>query len=143
MSSALTVLIGIAYIALSIFFKFTPRLRVIAGLVVGSLLAGLVATWINKWVAKGVTAVSGPIGRWIGQSTHAVEIALPSALAFILAVIVIVHLKGKKGGAGGKGGAGKGGGGGKASLAHIALGCAVVLPVIAGSVNELVRSVTR
>lgn len=140
MSSALTVLIGIAYIALSIFFKFTPRLRVIAGLVVGSLLAGLVATWINKWVAKGVTAMSGPIGRWIGQSTHAVEIALPSALAFILAVIVIVHLKGKKGGAG-KGGAGKGGG--KSSLAHIALACAVVLPVIAGSVNELVRSVTR
>lgn len=142
MSSALIVLIGIAYIVLSIFFKFTPRLRVIAGLVVGSLLAGLVATWINKWVAKGVTAVSGPLGRWIGQSTHAVEIALPSALAFILAVIVIVHLKGKKGGAG-KGGAGKGGGGGKASLAHIALASAVVLPVIAGSVNELVRSVTR
>jgi hypothetical protein len=142
MSSALTVLIGIAYIALSIFFKFTPRLRVIAGLVVGSLLAGLVATWINKWVAKGVTAVSGPLGRWIGQSTHAVEIALPSALAFILAVIVIVHLKGKKGGAG-KGGTGKGGGGGKSSLAHIALACAVMLPVIAGSVNELVRSVTR
>jgi hypothetical protein len=142
MSSALTVLIGLAYIALSIYFKFTPRLRVIAGLVVGSLLAGLAAHWINKWIGKGISAVSAPIGRWIGQSTNAVEIALPSAIGFVLAVIVVVHLKGKKGGAG-KGATGKSGGGGKASLAHVALGCAVVLPVIVGSVNDLVRSVTR
>lgn len=146
MSGALIVLGGIAYIVLSVFFKFTPRLRVIVALSVGGLLAGKVTTWVSTWLAKGIAAVSGPLAKLIGQKPDAVSVAIPSVVAFVLAVIVIVHLRGKKGGAGGgkSGGAGKGGGGGgKGSLAHAALTCALLLPIVAGSVGELIRSVSK
>lgn len=142
MSSALIVLGGLVFIALSIFFKFTPRLRVVAGLVVGGLLAGLATSRVSEWLADGISSVSPAIARWIGQSTRSVEVALPSAIAFGLAIVVFVHLRGKGGGGGGKGGAGKGGGGGgKSKLAHIALGSALMLPIVAGSIGELIRSV--
>lgn len=145
MSGALIVLGGIAYIVLSIFFKFTPRLRVIIALVVGALLAGKVTTWITTWLTKGIDAVSGPLAKLIGQKGDAVSVAIPSVVAFVLAVIVIVHLRGKKGGAGGgkNGGAGKGGGGGKGSMAHAALACGLLLPVVATSLGELIRSVSK
>jgi hypothetical protein len=141
MSEALILIGGGVYILLSIFFKFTPRLRVIAGLVVGALLAGTATRVVNEWTAKGIEMVSGPLARAIGQSTHAVAVAIPSAIALALAIVVIVHLRGKGGGGGGKGGAGKGGGGGRGSLAHAALICALLLPIIGGSIGELVRSV--
>lgn len=143
MSAALTVLLGTAFIALSIYFKFTPRLRVVAGLVVGGLLAGVVTRWVTRWIAEGISWVSRPLGKWIGQSTDAVEVAMPSTIAFVLAVIVIVFLRGKSGGGGGKGAGKGGGGGGKGSLAHAALACAVLLPMVAGSIGELVRSVAK
>ncbi|GIF08873.1 hypothetical protein [Actinoplanes siamensis] len=142
MSSALVLLVGIAYIVLSIIFTFTPRLRVVAGLVVGGLLAGVVTSNLRKWLANAFDWMSPTLGKWVGQSAHAVEIALPSALAFILAVIVFVHLRGGKGGKGGAGKAGGGKSGGRGGrLAHIALGCSLLLPIVAGSVGELVRSV--
>jgi hypothetical protein len=141
MSAALIVLGGAAYILLSIFFKFTPRIRVLVGLAVGAMLAGVVTTFINEWTATGIEAVSGPIAHIIGQSNHAVAVAIPSVIAFVLATVVIIHLRGKKGGGGG--GKGGGGGGGKGSLAHAALTCAVLLPIIAGGFGELLRSVSR
>ena len=137
MSGALTLLLGIAYIGLSLFFKFTPRLRVAVGLVVGSLLAGVVTHWITRWFAEGIDAVSRPIAQTVGQSTRAVELALPSVVGFALAVIVVVFLKGKGGG----GGKGKGGGG-KGALAHAALACAVLLPIVVTSLGTVIRSVS-
>lgn len=137
MSGALTVLLGIAFIALSLWFKFAPRLRVVVGLVVGALLAGVVTRWITRWFAEGVGAVSGPISQAIGQSTRSVEVALPTVVGFALAVVVYVFLRGKSGG-GGKGG----GKGGKGGLAHLALGCAVLLPIVATSVGSIIRSVS-
>ncbi|RZU46543.1 hypothetical protein EV385_6617 [Krasilnikovia cinnamomea] len=139
MSGALTVLLGVAFIALSLFFKFMPRLRVVVGLVVGAMLAGVVTHWITHWFAQGVGAVSGPISQTIGQSTHAVEVALPTVTGFVLAVVVIVFLRGK----GGKGGGGGGkGGGGKGGLAHAALACAVLLPIVVTSLGSVIRSVS-
>ena len=138
MSGALTVLGGIAFIALSLFFKFTPRLRVVVGLVVGAMLAGVVTHWITHWFAQAIAAVSGPIAAAIGQSTRSVQVALPSVVGFILAVIVVVFLKGKGGGGKGKGG----GGGGKGALAHAALSCAVLLPIVVTSLGSVIRSVS-
>jgi hypothetical protein len=136
MSGALTVLGGIAFIALSLFFKFAPRLRVVVGLVVGAMLAGVVTHWITHWLAQGINAVSGPISQAIGQNARSVEVALPSVVGFILAVIVVVFLKGKSGGKG------KGGGGGKGALAHAALACAVLLPIVVTSLGGMIRSVS-
>jgi hypothetical protein len=146
MTSALIVLGGLVYIGLSIVFHFTPRLRVFLGLVVGALLAGVVVTQVNKWLADGVNKVAGPVGRWIGQDTHEVAVAIPSALGIALAIVVVVFLRGKGGGkaGAGKGAAGKGaGGGGKAKLAHVALTCALLLPIIVGGLGETIRQVAR
>jgi hypothetical protein len=137
MSGALTLLLGIAYIGLSIFFKFTPRVRVFIGLVVGALLAGVVTHWITHWFSQGVTAVSGPLAQAVGQSTREVQVALPATVGFILAVVVAVFLKGKGGKGGGKGGGGKGGG-----LAHAALACALLLPIVVTSLGSVIRSVS-
>lgn len=137
MSAAMTVLLCIAYIALSLFFKFTPRLRVVAALVLGALLAGVVTHWITHWLAQGIAAVSGPIAQLIGQSSRSVQVALPSVVGFVLAAIVVIFLKGKSG----KGSGGKGGGG-KSALAHAALGCALLLPIVVGSLGSVIRSVS-
>ncbi|MFY1599523.1 hypothetical protein [Micromonospora sp. WMMD737] len=149
MTSALIVLGGLVYIGLSIFFHFTPRLRVVVGLVVGALLAGAVVTQVNKWLAKGITEVAGPIGDWIGQETKPVALALPTALGIGLGIVVVVFLRGKGGGktGAGKGAAGKGsgggGGGGKSKLAHAALACALLLPMIIGGLGETIRDVVK
>lgn len=146
MTSALIVLGGLVYIALSIVFHFTPRLRVVVGLVVGALLAGVVVTQVNKWLAKGVTTVAEPIGDWIGQDTKDVALAIPTALGLALGIVVVVFLRGKGGGAkAGKGAAGKGagGGGGKAKLAHVALTCALLLPMIIGGLGATIRDVVQ
>ncbi len=142
MSGALAVLGGIAFIALSLFFKFTARLRVIAGLMVGALLAGVVTHWITHWFTQGVTAVAGPLAHAIGRTTSSVQVALPTVVGFVLAVIVVVFLRGKGGGGGkGKNGGG-GGGGGRGTLAHAALGCAVLLPIVVTSLGSVIRSVS-
>lgn len=147
MPGALIVLGGLVYIGLSIFFHFTPRLRVVVGLVVGALLAGAVVTQVNKWLAKGITEIAGPIGDWIGQDTKQVAMAIPTALSIGLGIVVVVFLRGKGGGksaGGGKGAAGKGGGGGgKAKLAHAALACALLLPMIIGGLGETIRDVVK
>jgi hypothetical protein len=140
MSAALIVLGGIAYIVLSLIFKFTPRLRVVAALLVGGLLAGVVATRVNGWLANGCAAVARPLGRLIGQPAHDVTVAIPSVIAFVLAVIVVVYLR-RRGG--GHTGGGKGhGGGGKSGLATAALVCALLLPIVAGSIGAAIRSVS-
>jgi hypothetical protein len=141
MTSALTVLGGIAYIALSLIFRFTPRLRVVTGLVVGGLMAGVVTTQIATWLGQGTAAIAEPVGRVIGQSEKATAAAIPTVVAFCLAVVVVVFLRGRGKGAAGKGSAGKGGGGKGGGLAHAALGCALLLPIIAFSVGEAIRSV--
>ncbi|MFG1955407.1 hypothetical protein [Micromonospora sp. NPDC048830] len=146
MTSALIVLGGLVYIALSIVFHFTPRLRVVVAMAVGALLAGVVVTQVNKWLANGIDKIAGPIGDWIGQDTKDVALAIPTALGLALAIVVIVFLRGKGGGkAGGKGAAGKGGGagGGKAKLAHVALTCALLLPMIIGGLGETIRDVVQ
>ncbi|MEU7935213.1 hypothetical protein [Micromonospora echinofusca] len=146
MTSALIVLGGLVYIGLSIAFHFTPRLRVVVALVVGALLAGVVVTQVNKWLAKGITTVAEPIGDWIGQDTKQVALALPTALGLALGIVVVVFLRGKGGGksaGGGKGAAGKGGGGGKAKLAHTALACALLLPMIIGGLGATIRDVVQ
>ncbi|TDB80172.1 hypothetical protein [Micromonospora sp. KC721] len=145
MTSALIVLGGLVYIVLSIVFHFTPRLRVVAALVVGALLAGVVVTQVNTWLAKAVTTVAEPIGDWIGQDTRDVALAIPTALGLALGIVVVVFLRGKGGGkSAGKGTPGKGGGGGgKAKLAHIALTCALLLPVVVGGLGETIRDVIR
>jgi hypothetical protein len=146
MSGALLVLGGIAYIGLSLFFKFTPRLRVLVGLLVGGLLAGVVTDQVITWLGKGTGAVAGPLGNLIGQSPRSTATAIPTVIAFVLAVVVVVFLRGRKGGAGGgkHGGGGKaaGGGGRAGGLATVALVCALLLPIVAGSVGEAIRSVT-
>ena len=68
MTSALIVLGGLVYIGLSILFHFTPRLRVVVALVVGGLLAGVVVTQVNKWLAKGIT--SRRTGRRLDRPGH-------------------------------------------------------------------------
>src|SRR5512139_1250306 len=143
MSGAMIILGGVVYIALSLYFKLTPRLRVVAGLVVGGLLSGVVTTQITKWFGKGTGAIAGPISEFIGQSEKAVAAAIPGVTAFALTVIVVVFLR-RKGGGGGKAagkGAVKGAGGG--GLANIALVCALLLPIIAVSVGDAVRSVSQ
>ena len=127
MSTALIVMGGISFIALSIFFKFTPKLRVIVGLIVGSKIAGATANNVNKWIAKGFKSVAGPIGEWIGQPKDDVTLAIPGSLAFILGIIIVMAVFGKAG-KGGKSGKGTGGG----NLINVALGCAVVLPITIG-----------
>jgi ABC-type phosphate transport system permease subunit len=142
MSAALIVLGGIAYIGLSLWFKFTPRLRVVVALVVGGLLAGVVATRVNGWLADGCAVVAKPLGRLIGQPAGDVTVAIPSVVAFVLAVIVIVFLRRRGGGHTG-GGKSHGGGGGRAGgLATAALVCALLLPIVAGSIGEAIRSVS-
>lgn len=147
MTSALIVLCGFVYIVLSIVFHFTPRLRVVAALVVGALLAGVIVSQVNEWLADGVDTIAKPIGKWIGQDTDQVALAIPSALGLALAVVVVVFLRGKSGGAkaGGKGAAGRGAsaGGGKAKLAHVALACALLLPMVLGGLGETIRDVIR
>ncbi|MBM0233714.1 hypothetical protein JNW91_18775 [Micromonospora sp. STR1_7] len=146
MTSALIVIGGLVYIALSIAFHFTPRLRVVAGLGVGALLAGDVVSQVNKWLAKGITAIAEPIGDWIGQDTKDVALAIPTALGIGLAIVVAVFLRGKgggKSGAAGKGAVGKGGGGGKAKLAHAALTCALLLPMVIGGLGATIRDVIQ
>ncbi|WP_420118132.1 hypothetical protein [Micromonospora sp.] len=144
MTSALIVLVGLVYIALSILFHFTPRLRVVVALVVGGLLAGVVVTQVNKWLATGIGQVAEPVGEWLGQDTEQVAVAIPSALGFALGIVVVVFLRGKGGGAkAGKGAAGKGGGGGKAKLAHVALTCALLLPMVVGGLGETIRDVVQ
>jgi hypothetical protein len=143
MTPALIVLGGAVYIALSLFFRFTPRLRVLAGLLVGGLLAGWVADQVTTWLGKATGAIAQPVGRFIGQSSQTTAAAIPTVTALALAVVVIVFLRGRAKGAPAAGkSAGKGGGGGgKAGLAHAALVCALLLPIIAASVGEAVRSV--
>ncbi|TNH28784.1 hypothetical protein FHG89_14170 [Micromonospora orduensis] len=147
MTSALFVLAGLVYIVLSIVFHFTPRLRVVAGLGVGALLAGDVVSQVNKWLAKGITAIAEPIGDWIGQGTKDVALAIPTALGIGLAIVVAVFLRGMGGGksaGAGKGALGKGGGGGgKTKLAHAALTCALLLPIVIGSLGETIRDVVQ
>lgn len=138
MTAALIVLGGVVYIALSLLFRFTPRLRVVTGLVVGGLLAGVVAEQVATWLGKGTGAVARPLGRFIGQSSTATAAAIPTVIAFGLAIVVIVFLRGRKGAAGG---GGKGGGGKAGGLATAALVCAVLLPLVAATVREAVRSV--
>lgn len=144
MSGAMMILGGVVYIALSLYFKLTPRLRVVVGLVVGGLLSGVVTREITRWFGKGTGALAGPISDFIGQSEKAVAGAIPGVTAFALAIVVVVFLR-RKGGGGGKA-AGKGGGkgaGGGGGLANIALVCAVLLPIIAVSVGDAVRSVSQ
>ena len=86
MSGALIVLGGAVFIALSIFFKFTPRLRVVVALTVGALLAGVVVRQVNTWLAKGISKIADPLGRWIGQNPDEVAVAIPSALGLALAL---------------------------------------------------------
>jgi hypothetical protein len=146
MTSALIVIGGLVYIGLSIVFHFTPRLRVVLGLAVGALLAGVVVTQVNKWLAKGITTVAEPIGNWIGQDTKDVALAIPTALGLALGIVVVVFLRGKGGGksaGAGKSAAGKGGGGGKAKLAHVALTCALLLPMVVGGLGATIRDVIR
>ncbi|GIJ28311.1 hypothetical protein Vqi01_34730 [Micromonospora qiuiae] len=147
MTGAVIVLCGIVYIALSIVFHFTPRLRVVTGLLVGGLLAGVVVTQVNKWLATGIDTIAGPIGHWIGQDTKDVAVAIPTAIGLALAVVVVVFLRRGKGGgakAAGKGALGKsGGGGGKAHLAHVALTCALLLPMIIGGLGATIRGVAQ
>jgi hypothetical protein len=140
--AALIVLGGIAFIVLSLIFRFTPRLRVVAGLLVGGLLAGVVATFVNGWLADGCAAVARPLGRLIGQPSHDVTVAIPSVIAFVLAVIVVVFLRRRGGGHGAGGGKGHGGGGRAGGLATAALVCALLLPIVAGSIGEAIRSVS-
>lgn len=144
MSAALIVLGGIAYIGLSLYFKFTPRLRVLVALVVGGLLAGVVTTRVNGWLADGCAKLAKPLGKLIGQPPGEVAVAIPSVVAFVLAVVVIVFLRRKSAGhsAGSKsGGAGKTGGR-AGGLATAALVCALLLPIVAGSIGEAIRGVT-
>ncbi|GIJ40558.1 hypothetical protein ACN26Z_00270 [Verrucosispora sp. WMMD703] len=147
MSSAMILLAGIVYIALSIAFAFTPRLRVVTGLVVGGLLAGAVVKQVNKWLATGIDKISEPVGDWIGQDTKDVAVAIPTAIGLGLAIVVIVFLRRKGGGgkAAGKGAFGKGGGGGggRGHLAHAALACALLLPIVIGGLGETIRSVAQ
>ncbi|MFG1804632.1 hypothetical protein ACGFI4_31260 [Micromonospora carbonacea] len=145
MTSALIVLGGLVYIALSIVFHFTPRLRVVVALVVGALLAGVVVTQINKWLATGIDKIAGPIGNWIGQDADQVAVSIPTALGLGLAIVVAVFLRGKGSGkAGGKSAAGKGsGGGGKTKLAHIALACALLLPIVVGGLGATIQDVIQ
>ncbi|KXK59804.1 hypothetical protein AWW66_22280 [Micromonospora rosaria] len=142
MTSAVIVLAGFVYIVMSIFFSFTPRLRVVLGLLVGALLAGVVVTEANRWLAKGVDVVAGPIGDGIGQSTKEVAVAIPTALGLALAIVVVVFLRRGKGGAG-KGGDKGGKGGARGKLAHAALACALLLPIVVGGLGETIRSVTQ
>ncbi len=149
MTSALIVLGGLVYIGLSIVFHFTPRLRVFLGLVVGGLLAGVVVTQVNRWLAAAITQVAGPIGDAIGQDTGDVAVAIPTALGLGFGIVVVVFWrKGKGGGksAAGRGAFGKGGGGGGGggrALAHVALGCALLLPMIVGGLGATIRDVIR
>lgn len=151
MTSAALVLLGVVYITLAVFFHFTPRLRVLAGLMVGGLLAGAIVKQINKWLAAGIGKISGPIGDWIGQDTKQVAVAIPSALALALGIVVVVFLRGKggkaggagKGAAGGKGASGGGGGGFKKHLPHVALACALLLPMVLGGLGETIRDVVQ
>lgn len=148
MTGAVIVLCGFVYIALSIVFHFTPRLRVLTGLLVGALLAGVVVKQINKWLATGIDKIAKPVGKWIGQDAEAVSVAIPTALGLALAVVVIVFLRrkggGGKGAALGKGALGKSsGGGGKAHLAHVALTCALLLPMIIGGLGATIRDVAQ
>jgi uncharacterized membrane protein YgcG len=147
MTGALIVLCGIVYIALSILFKFTPRVRVAAGLLVGALLAGVVVTQLTEWLATGIDKVAGPIGDWIGQDPADVAVAIPSAIGLGLALVIVVFMRRKSGG-GGKGAFGKaalggGGGGGKAGLAHTALACALLLPIVIGGLGATIRDVVQ
>jgi preprotein translocase subunit SecG len=145
MSAALIILGGAVFIALSIFFHFMPRLRVVAALLVGGLLTGAVARQVNEWLADGIGQIAKPIGKWIGQDSDDVALAIPSAIAFALAIVVVVFMRKGKGGGitGGKGAsAGKGGGGGRSGkLAYVALVCALLLPIILGGLGETIRDV--
>jgi hypothetical protein len=148
MTAALILLCGVVYIVLSIVFRFTPRLRVMLGLVVGALLAGVVVRSISGWLATAIGWVAEPLGQLVGRSTGSIATAIPSAIALGLAIVVVVFLRRGKGGggagAGGKGGLSKGGGGGgKAGLAHAALACALLLPIILGSLGATIRSVVQ
>lgn len=141
--AAVILLCGLVYIVLSIVFRLTPRLRVAVALVVGSLLAGVVVKEINKWLAASIDWIARPLGQAVGQSTNSVATAIPSATALGMAIVVLVFwLRGRSGGGGGKGGKG-GGGGGRAVLAHVALGCALLLPIIVGSLGATIRSVAQ
>lgn len=131
MSTALIVLGGVAFIALSIFFKFTPKLRVIVGLIVGSKIAGATANNVNKWIAKAFRSIAGPIGEWIGQPQDQVTLAIPGVLALILGVVVVATVFGKSGKGGKNGKSGKGG-----SMIDVALGCAIVLPITLGGLAQ-------
>jgi hypothetical protein len=143
MSSALIVLGGIVFIALSLWLKFTPRLRVIAGIIVGALLThGTVTDFINRWTAKGITTTTDPIADLLGQDHDAVAQAIPSAVAFGLALFLVLFLRGKSSGGGKSSGKGAGGGGGRGTLAHVALACGLLLPILAGGIGEVIRSVT-
>lgn len=142
MSGAMIILGGVVYIALSLWFKFTPRLRVVVGLVVGGLLSGIVTEQVTKWFGKGIGAIAEPLAHLIGQDVKGTAAAIPGVTAFALAIVVVVFLRRKGGGgkAAGKGG-GKGAGGG--GLATTALVCALLLPIIAVSVGDAVRSVSQ
>lgn len=126
MSTALIVLGGTSFIALSIFFQFTPKLRVIAALIVGSKIAGATTTTINKWLAKGFSSIAKPVGEWIGQSENEVKLAIPGTLAMVMGIIIVKAMFGK----GSK--SGKTGKSGGKSIINIALGCAFVLPITIG-----------
>ncbi|MFI7080968.1 hypothetical protein ACIBO1_27055 [Micromonospora sp. NPDC049903] len=147
--SALIVLGGFVYIVLSIAFAFTPRLRVLAGLLVGGLLAGVIVRQVNKWLASGIGKIADPVGDWIGQDPDDVAVAIPSAIGLGLAIVVVVFLRRKGGGKGaalgGKAGLKGGGGGGgfKAHLAHAALVCALLLPMVIGGLGETIRDVVQ
>ncbi|AEB47997.1 hypothetical protein [Micromonospora maris] len=151
MTSSVLVLLGVVYIVLAVVFAFTPRLRVLVGLMVGGLMAGAVVSQVNKWLASGIGKIAGPIGDWIGQDTKEVAVAIPSALGLALGIVVVVFLRGKgtgksaiggKGAVGGKGAAG-GGGGFKKHLPHIALACALLLPMVLGGLGETIRDVVQ
>jgi hypothetical protein len=144
MSGALIILCGVVFIAASVFFHFMPKLRVVVALIVGALLAGVVVRQINSWLADAIGWAAEPLGRWTGQDPDEIAVAIPSAIGLALAIVVVVFLRGKGKGAaagGGKGAAGGKGGGGKAKLAHVALGCALLLPIIIGGLGEAIRDV--
>jgi hypothetical protein len=127
MTAAAVWMSALAFVAVSMFLNFSPKLRVFAGLIVGSGLSAAASGWI---IAATVT-VSGRIAAGVdGMSAYeaaALAAATPTIIAAVCGVIVWKFFRG--GGGRSHSGYGRRSGGGQIPPG-VALAAAVVLPVL-------------
>jgi hypothetical protein len=134
--------LALVFVVVSLLLRFGVKLRVFAGLVVGSGLSAAASEWIIDVTIKASERIAKGIDGLSAYEAAALAAALPTIIAILAGFIVYRFFRGKGGGrshGGGFGHRSSGAGGAAGIPPSVALAAAIILPVlvpgIGGAIN--------